>query len=124
MIQSVEPLEFHGCDSWDVSLDHNDSATLNEPKFDVLSDQALKAKLEEARKNTPRFLFRGWKSSFDCPSGGLVGLNFTKAVTPLAYLDRTSSSVPSVLDLGASALTSMAIDHLSGGTGGEPTQSS
>ena len=70
----------------------------------------IKTRLESIRSHTPKYLFRAWSNSGSKISGGVIGLNTTKAITPLAFF--RGQGRHSVYGLTQTEFTKMALDHL------------
>ncbi|KAF2481373.1 hypothetical protein BDY17DRAFT_187544 [Neohortaea acidophila] len=80
-------------------------------------DQQTKSKLEALRPQVPRFLFRAWHNNASkfgsrFVSGGTVGLNTTKAITPLAFY--RGDAPKSVYELTREDFGSLASAHVCG----------
>lgn len=76
-------------------------------------DDETKRKVMDARRKTPRFLFRSWDNS-RYPSGGHHGLNTPAAITPLAFKKNTVPADTTIFDLNSSELQDMTSAHLTG----------
>ncbi|KAM3422007.1 hypothetical protein BST61_g2383 [Cercospora zeina] len=59
-------------------------------------DSSTKRVLLEARRRTPRYLFRAWRNDAYA-SGGYQGLNTTEAITPRAFFSQIASITLNVL---------------------------
>jgi hypothetical protein len=75
-------------------------------------DTQTKLILQEARKHTPRILFRAWTNDPKNPSGGFQGLNTPDAITPRAFLHNRVATTKTVYDLPRAELRDMCQAHL------------
>jgi hypothetical protein len=104
-----EPDNDSDMDSW--ALASESSEILPPPgKMDVKT----KEKIVHAQNKVPRYLFRAWCNHPGCPSGGRVALNSTRAITPLAFHDRSADLDKSIFDLSQTELQVMTWLHLNG----------
>ena len=95
------------------------------PEYDAASDTTVvqlppgkiddetKQGILDAQCRTPHYLFRAWNNSKD-PSGGTTGLNTTKAITPLAFHNKTVQPDATILDLSRHELAQIVKGHLTG----------
>lgn len=84
-------------------------------------DAATKAKLEEIRLRTPRYLFRAWNNTKgDYLSGGYVGLHTANAIIPLAFRHGLGHS--SVYDLNRKEFARMVEKHILNVKGASKTE--
>ena len=74
-------------------------------------DGETKARLLEARRHIPRYLFRAWNNTkSDHTSGGMVGLNTADAIVPRAFC--TGRGHSSIYDLKRNELADMVDKHI------------
>ena len=77
--------------------------------FHTLDDKT-KSKLEDLRRQTPRYLFRAFKNTHPRMSGGYATLNTPDNIIPLAF--RAGRGHSSVYDMSKADLTTMVLKHI------------
>ena len=77
--------------------------------FHTLDDET-RSKLEDLRRQTPRYLFRAFKNTHPRMSGGYATLNTQEHIVPLAF--RAGRGHSSVYDMSKGDLTNMVIKHI------------